>query len=321
MTKIHPILTLEIIKKLLISSGYTRVKEKSSTRVAVITEKDRIESLKNISTIFQDYNAKYNKSFPGSSVGAVEIGPYVIFVKPNMLVLFGSKSTVQSGFGNELHLVDTIKRYLKVIGPTTDVVFRTTKTKKQYTLKNIKGAKHSGIEGNRAKGVKADVIFIGENGTEYPISLKKDNAEYWQSADKWSGDAKKWIGKLLAQGKIECGPKPKTKGKDFLLKPNFAWPGGKQDSETVIFGSDILGNGAVITKSFSSENIYYDGLEDRIIIDCSSIIRNIEDVPDQYRVWFLVRQQAGRNHSELYPGLRVFAVYEKRIGNTILRAA
>lgn len=101
----------------------------------------------------------------------------------------------------------------------------------------------------------------------------------------------------------------------YTITPNFAVRATDEETKNVVFGSDIYGNGAVITRTFKSDDFQIN--ENILKITCSDIIEDMSDIPDEKRVWFLVRNDKTR--AGVIRGIRVLAVYEKRINPSVLR--
>lgn len=87
-----------------------------------------------------------------------------------------------------------------------------------------------------------------KKGNAYNISVKKDNAEMWESADSlWGQKAAEYVKKLEKKGKITL---QQEKTGHFTITPNIAIEATADEARDVVFGSDILGQGVVITKTF-----------------------------------------------------------------------
>ncbi len=311
-------LSIETLQKALKTLGWKKLRVISSLRLAIITDKNRKEVLERIATSFRNFNARYDPRAKGSSVGAVFLEGLTVFAKPIQISIFAKPATRGlPGSDNEFALVDSINKLTKDIGGSIDVEFKSaSQPGKRFKISNVSYAVHFGLTAASKPGIKADVVLKTETGKEIPISLKKDDAEYWGTGDKYSALAKEWILKLLKEKKIEL----LKEGKYFRVKPNFAFRANENIKKSVIFGDDILGKGAVVTKTFEKDDFNYSGESNTLYINCSSIIKDLSDVPIEYTPWMLLRQDKSRNNANLFPGLRVYVVYQKRLGSTILRA-
>jgi hypothetical protein len=296
--------TIETLKEMLISQGYDNLKEISSRKLAVLTDQNRVDVLKDIVK-----KIKKSKFFDiptsASSVGYVEVeGNLKIFVKP-----LSKQGSASAGIDNENIVVDTINSYTKK-GPI-NVIFKDADGRKTFDVYGCTSASSVGSDTTDKK--KADIILYVGN-TKYPISIKKDNAEYWESADTSFGPKSlPIIKKAIKDKKIKLI----DNGSYFTIEPNIAVKATKEEKNSIIFGSDILTNkGCVITKTFSKDSF---NLEDgNLIIDVSNIITNLTEVPDDKDVFFLIRNDKTRKSVKEYPGIRVLAAYKSRINKNVL---
>ena len=105
----------------------------------------------------------------------------------------------------------------------------------------------------------------------------------------------------------------------YYLKPNVAFLPSIDEKNDVVFGSDILPNGAVIVKSFDSESIVSIDDNGWLEISVTKVITSLKDLDEHDDVVFLVRNDSSRNPKGLgYKGLRVLAVYRSRLNKNIL---
>jgi hypothetical protein len=282
--------------------GYTKVSKITNTKVAILTEENRVDVLENVA---KKSGGKFDRTPRAeSSVGRVMIGTFAILAKPASKQGGGS-----AGLGNEKMLVDTINKMCKK-GPI-NVVFRETSTKK-YTVRGCVRAESVGRDVANRK--KADVVLTDSKGNKFPISVKKDDAEMWESADTYfSEDALKAIEKALKQQKTSLVPH----GSYFTIEPNIAVKATTAETRDVVFGSDIAEQrGAIITKTYSKSSFTQSG--DTLTIEVTDIITKMSDVSSDKRVYFLIRNDKTRKSLDKYPGLRVLAVYEKRINKNVV---
>lgn len=281
------------------------VKEMTSTKIAVLTNSNRVNLLKEIASKIGAYYD--NKPITESSIGRLEIDDLFIYAKPA-----SKQGTSSAGVDNEVFIVNQINNCVKSSdGFIPKLIFDSGKNK--LTIKDVIGAKRVGADTSGRK--KADFL-IETKTSPVPISLKKDGAEMWESADKYYGaKAKKKVDTLAKQGKIAL--KKISKNGPLSIEPNVAIKADTKEMLNVIFGSDLIqGNGAVVTKTFKNSDIALNG--DTLTIYVSSIITNMGEVPDEYEPYFLIRNDKTRNSPGLYPGLRVLAVYKSRINKNVL---
>lgn len=160
-------------------------KKVSSTRYKVLVPRaerfDFAQKMDDIEGFTFDPNAK------GSSMGAVLYKNASFLLKPS-----GAQGRASAGTENEDILSNNLKKYLED-GPK-NVVF--IGSNKNYATRAIKDIKDVGYD--VAGGKKADIILIGD--IDYPISVKKDNAGFWESSDSRYKDV---VNKLSEKIKME----------------------------------------------------------------------------------------------------------------------
>lgn len=279
-----------------------KIKKISSKRIAVLTDENRVEVLEKIE---KQLNGKYDRTpTSASSVGMVKVGGVSILAKP------ANKQGIKSaGLDNEHILVEIINQKTKT-GPI-NITF--ISGNKKFEMIGVTSAVSAGSDTTGRK--KSDVNIISKKKT-YPISIKKDNAEYWESADSYAGEiARKVLEKAINDGLISLTDGP---GGTTIMSKNIAYPATTKEKRSVIFGSDIENSGCVIKRTFSKNDFKDDG--NNLTIQVSEIITSLSDINKDNDVWFLIRQDKSRNNKMLgYKGLRILAAYEKRINRNVIR--
>jgi hypothetical protein len=161
---------------------------------------------------------------------------------------------------------------------------------------------------------KADVYVIDIKGNAFPLSIKQDDAEIWESADTYyAASAMKAINEALKQQKVSMVPQSNY----FTIEPNIAVKATTAETRDVVFGSDIAQQkGAIITKTFSKGSFTQSG--DTVTIQVTDIITKMSDVDSDKQVYFLIRNDKTRRTIDRYPGIRVLAVYKKRINKNVV---
>lgn len=296
------------IKKL----GYHDIKELSSTRFAILvsTSSMRESSLKSIlSRLQKKYSVTYDKSTNLSSIGHLVIeNEYLLTAKPK-----SRQGNASAGVENEIILVDEINSAVKDSGENITVIFKHGGI--NFTMRDVSQATRAGADTKNRK--KSDVnITSGRNSI--PISVKKDNAENWESADSyWGQTAKKFIDYAVEKEKVTL----KKTGLVYKLEPSLAIKADLDEKESVVFGSDILtGKGAVIKKTFSKDDFTFDTKKNILTVSVSEIMTKVSDITGSSDVWFLIRNDSTRLGSQTgYPGLRVLAVYQSRVNMNVVR--
>lgn len=284
----------------LIELGITNFKIINNKRIHIKTDDNRAKLLQYLAEIF---NGKYiDRPSSISSIGYVELDNGVKLVaKPNKIY--------SAGVLNEKILVNHINK-LHIENP---INIRFVSENKTFECIGVKNCKATGTDVTNRR--KADLVLQGIK--DYPISLKKDNAEIWESADQFAGaKAKKIIDKLVKKNKIELELTDKGV---YKIKPNVAFYPTIEEKRDLVFGSDILPNGAVIEKTFSGDEIYTMNDDGWFEIPVTYIITSLNDVEGHRDVVFLIRNDSSRNSKHIgYPGLRVLAVFEKRLNKNVL---
>lgn len=286
--------------------GHDKFKDKSRTNFQVLVDGiNRVDLLKQIESLFSAIGAKYDPNKGSSSVGAVVIGKFSIGAAP--LSKQGKRS---AGLDNEDTLIAQLNNMLRD-GPL-HVEF--VAGGKSFRVEDVKHAEEVGRDTAGRK--KSDVNLITMSGTKVPLSLKKDNAEMWESADSYySKKAKDIIDAQVRLGKVKLEG---TATKKIL--PNIAVKASTQETTDVVFGSDIIqNNGAVLYKTFSSSDFKVDDAGETIMVTVSEIYRTVAEVErGKQAVYFLIRNDSSRKGSKIYPGIRVLAVGKSRINQNVL---
>lgn len=295
-------ITYDLLVSTILELGYDQIKKKSGYRFAVLVNGNRVSAMKNILAGIQQKipDAKWDEEAGSSSLGAIVIGRFMISVSPA-----SKQGKASAGLQNEHTLFNMIGEITKD-GPMT-IVFRSGSD--EYKVEDVVGYRDAGRDTKGRK--KADIILIDKEDAEYPISLKKDGAEMWESADKyWSVKAKETLDKLVTEGEVELVP---FKGV-YRLKPNVAVKATRSEALDVVFGSDILGKGCVLIKTYKGG---YKIEDNKAIIDVTKIITKLSDLKGEYEVYFLIRNDSSRKGSKIYPGIRVLAVNKSRVNRRV----
>lgn len=298
--------TLDVLLKHLKSLGYKDLKKKDSRSVFVLTNEKRDTVFANL---IKQLGGKKNamRSF-GGSMGHIDVGSFRIAVKP-----LSMQGTASAGVENETNLVQAINYVIEKYG-VCNILF--TDGKHKHLIVDAKVAKRVGEDTAGRK--KADLTITDGKNKIIPISLKKDNAEYWESADSfWKAEAYHFLHKAVKEGKIKVD---NISGGIVKITPNIGIEATPEESKGVIFGSDILPNkGSVVTRTFESEDFQYTGEDNTLTINCSSVIKKMSDVPESKKVWFLIRNDSTRKSIPSYPGTRALAAYKSRMTANVIK--
>lgn len=296
-------ITTEEMENRLMQMGYKNLKRDSSRTISILTDGNRVKVLENVAKELKDLNAVYDPDKGSSSVGAVVAGIYTIKARPE-----SKQGKRSAGLDNEDAMIDGIKFYTKG-GPMT---VKITDGRKEYTYKDVVDVEEVGRDTSNRK--KADVRLVLKDGTRIPISIKKDNAEMWESADSyWAATAKKIVDRLEVSGEIKIT----KKGAVNFMTPNLAVPSTAREKEAVVFGSDILGKGFVVIRTFRSSDFILSKNGDILEVKVTKIIDKMNDLQGTYNIYFLIRNDSSRKGSKIRPGLRVLAVAATRINKNV----
>jgi len=295
-------LTIAELENRLKLSGYKNLKRDSSRTSSILTDKNRVEVLEHVEEVFQDLGALYDPNKGSSSIGAVTVGQYTVKARPA-----SKQGSFSAGIQNELIMIKSVEQYTS----NGSINVRITDGVKSKVYKDIIGIEEVGRDTSGRK--KADVNLITKFNKRIPISIKKDNAEMWESADSyWADKAKKIIDSLELKKKI----KVESVGSIFKITPNVATLASPEEKKNVVFGSDILTDGCVVVKTFSPKDFIIK--DDELVINTTKIIDSMNDLRGRYEVYFLIRNDSSRKGSKIRPGLRVLAVQNTRINKNVL---
>jgi len=297
-------LSMEKIKDRIRGMGYDNFKDKSKFSVYVLVDNiNRVELLEKIAKEFSKEGGKYDPNKGASSVGAVVVGKYSIGVSPASKQ--GKKS---AGLDNEDTLINNINAFVK--NGSMNIKF--IAGRKSFVIEDVVKAIEMGRDTSGRK--KSDVNLKTKNGSIIPLSLKKDGAEMWESADSYyASRAKSIIDSLVKKGKVKLEGTAIKK-----ITPNVAIKATKEEAKDVVFGSDLLGKGAVLYRTWKQSDfkVTDDG---NLEITTSKIYRNQREVEaGDHSVYFLIRNDSSRKGSKIYPGIRVLAVGKTRINRNVL---
>jgi len=319
-------MTITEIELELKKSGYLNFKSKTINRIAILSDGDRSAVLRKVAEIFKNKGAIYNPNYQTpiingrggnqvSSLGVVEIGNKIIFTRPA-----SRQGNNSSGIGNEIAFVNGINKYLDTgygIFHTITVVFYVSG--RTITVNNVLIAESAGSDTAGRK--KSDVNLVRLNAPTFRVSLKKSTANFWESADSYYGSqAVSIIESLEKSGDISLI----RTGNRVDFEPGItgiAIPTTDDEKLNVIFGSDILGNGAIVKQTFSG-NTHFTWDENNLIltVNCLKLYSNINQVKcSDEDPYMLIRRGSDRSLSgrKDFTGLRVQAVYKSRITGDI----
>lgn len=281
--------------------GYAEIKRLSGRRIAILTNDNRIDVLQDIESKLS--GATYDETPKSdSSAGRVKYRGVTILAKPA-----SKQGRASAGISNEYAFVSGINSIAEN-GPINVIMEGENKT---FKVMGCTGAEPVGTDTGGRK--KADVVLKDIKGNTYPVSIKKSNAETWESADSYfSEEAAEIIKRAVDQGEAELI----QTGGVYKLRPNIAVEATRQEKMDVIFGSDIRNNGVIITANFSSRS--FNLVDETLTVKCDHVATSLRDIVNTNKdVFFLIRNDRTRRSVRDYPGIRVLAAYKKRINRNV----
>ena len=292
------------------SLGFPNLKKISSYRIAILTNDDRVSVLEKVaSELKENFQAQYVPNYTTasgsmlSSTGVVTLnGNYIILAKPA-----SRQGKASAGLDNEDKLINEINNYIDSGWGSIKVIF--LGSGKRVEVNGVKRAQSVGADTAGRK--KSDVNLITDSG-EFPISIKKTNAEYWESADRiWGDKAKSAIDFLSKNGDIKLIQESGiyTFGNGVT---GIGIPATDSEKTNFVFGSDLLGRGIVVKQTFSSSTFRWDETTGSLTVTCNKIFKTLSDVSSSSEdVYLFIRKDRTRRNP--YPGMRVLAAYKSRV--------
>ena len=267
---------IEILKKELGFTDDNFVKQSSVTYKLLVPRADRLDIATKIDKI-EDF--EFDPNLKGSSIGGIKYKNAKFLLKPS-----GVQGRASAGTENEDVLVNEVKKYLQQ--GAKNVIFQGTN--QNYVTKNIKEILDVGYD--TASGKKADVVLVGDK--KYPISIKKDNAGFWESSDTRYKDVV-----LKLSDKIKNGDfAPQLVFKPFIDKIGNTKEGinimfndetnkpvtgvivtnlPTKDEQSIIFGSD---NAVVIYKTYLPSDFDLQG--ENLNVKVNNIITDLKQIEE-----------------------------------------
>ena len=245
-------------------------------------------------------------SDPGiSSLGGIIFAnsPVQVVVKDS-----GKQGDKSAGVANEIELASIIQSVVETYG-SANVTFIDPRGKKM-TIKNVINVNVAGRDTGDRK--KADVVLQSAKGF-LPISIKKLDADMWESADNLFGQrARKILDSLVKQGivklnkigdrKLKTGTVPVYElSKEIVMEPT------QEEALNAIFGSDLNPKGGIVIQTFKPEHFKQDGAT--VTVDAHAVITSAADIPESHLMVWLLRNDSTRNGGSLgVAGIRPLGV-------------
>ncbi len=309
-------LTKQDLETILKNNGYEDLKiqgNKISVLVQIpdgsVAKNFRILIMKEILNILKnevpEYNPQYSNDTSLSSLGGL------VFPNNQLKIVVkdtGKQGEKSAGVANELELASMIDSVIQKYG-SADVSF----TDDRGVKLTIENANKVEVAGRDTKGrKKADVLIISPE-SRLPISIKKVNADMWESADSLVGKrAREVIDKLVKEGIVELIPIGERKGQTvYKLSKEIVMEPTEEEAMQTIFGSDINPEGGIVIQTFKPEHFKQN--KNRVDINAYAVIVNKDDIPESHVMQWLLRNDSSRNSATIgIPGIRPLGVTLQR---------
>ena len=274
--------------------------KKNEFRVAILNE--ILEILK---VALPEHKPQYSPDTSISSLGGAIFpdSPVIVLVKDT-----GKQGEKSAGIANELEIASILESVIETYGPST-ITFVDPRGKKM-TIKNCTSVDVAGRDVSDRK--KADVVLTSENGS-LPISIKKLDADMWESADSMFGARARVILDKLVKDKVvkltKIGDRKSKSGtvpvyelsKEIVIEPTEA------EALNAIFGSDLNPKGGVVIQTFKPEHFVQD--KNNVTVKAHAVIASAADIPSSHLMVWLLRNDSSRNGGSLgIAGLRPLGV-------------
>ena len=301
------------IQSILKKNGYTDLKVNGNA-VAVLAQipdgakKDafRKSILDNVLGILQKSFSKSNPTISSdprlSSIGGIVFSDSAVRV---LVKDQGGQGDQSAGVANEVEMASMLQSVIEKYG-SANITFVDPRGKslviKDCTSVNVAGR-------DTANSKKADVVLSSAKSS-LPVSIKKLNAEAWESADNLFGSkAREIIDKLVADGIVELKKLDKTRDGEpvYALSKEIVIEPTEQEAVRAIFGSDLNPKGGVVIQTFKPEHFTQKG--NNVTVECHAVITNKEDIPESHLMVWLLRNDSNRNSKALgMAGIRIMGV-------------
>jgi hypothetical protein len=237
--------------------------------------------------------------------------------------------SIKDPSGNETAAYNKFKFYKDGINR---IIFKSGT--KQIVLDNV--TKIDFVGGANKKNEKADFKIIYGGNKKFNISLKLPKFDSWESADTLIGDVvaekilvylledvdsidtkREFVVQAIKDSSLNNKVRYSIVRKNTNIIVNIAYKCSTQDTNYVVFGSDILGMGAIIGHNFVNDSSIPDA-NGTLTLNVDSIIQNENEISDDYYPHFQVTSRKEIRNMYRFPGLRVQAKPKKELGSSII---
>jgi hypothetical protein len=237
-----------------------------------------------------------------SSIGGIEFAdsPVKILVKDS-----GIQGDQSAGVANEIEMASLLQSVIERYG-SVNVTFVDPRGK-TLVINDCNAVDVAGRDTGGRK--KADVVLQSPKRS-LPISIKKLNAEAWESADNLFGKkARGIIDKLVKDKQVRLQKLEKTRNGQpvYALSKEIVVEPTEEEAMNAIFGSDLNPKGGVVIQTFKPEHFVQTGQD--VTIEAHAVIASRADIPESHLMVWLLRNDSNRNSTSLgLPGIRVMGV-------------
>lgn len=301
------------IESVLKKSGYSDLKV-SGNKIGVLVQipdgekKDQFRS-----AILREILGLMKQNFPRSrptlsmdprlsSIGGIEFAdtPVKILVKDS-----GIQGDQSAGVANEIEMASLLQSVIDRYG-SVNVTFVDPRGK-TLTINDCNSVDVAGRDTGGRK--KADVVLQSPERS-LPISIKKLNAEAWESADNLFGKkARGIIDDLVKDKQVKLEKLEKTRNGQpvYALSKEIVVEPTEEEAMNAIFGSDLNPKGGIVIQTFKPEHFVQTGQD--VTIEAHAVITNRSDIPESHLMVWLLRNDSNRNSTALgLPGIRIMGV-------------
>ena len=301
------------IESVLKKSGYSDLKV-SGNKIGVLVQipdgekKDQFRS-----AILREILGLMKQNFPRSrptlsmdprlsSIGGIEFAdtPVKILVKDS-----GIQGDQSAGVANEIEMASLLQSVIDRYG-SVNVTFVDPRGK-TLVINDCNSVDVAGRDTGGRK--KADVVLQSPERS-LPISIKKLNAEAWESADNLFGKkARGIIDDLVKDKQVRLQKLEKTRNGQpvYALSKEIVVEPTEEEAMNAIFGSDLNPKGGVVIQTFKPEHFVQTGQD--VTIEAHAVITNKADIPESHLMVWLLRNDSNRNSTALgLPGIRIMGV-------------
>jgi len=301
------------IESVLKKSGYSDLKV-SGNKIGVLVQipdgekKDQFRS-----AILREILGLMKQNFPRSrptlsmdprlsSIGGIEFAdtPVKILVKDS-----GIQGDQSAGVANEIEMASLLQSVIDRYG-SVNVTFVDPRGK-TLTINDCNSVDVAGRDTGGRK--KADVVLQSPERS-LPISIKKLNAEAWESADNLFGKkARGIIDDLVKDKQVRLQKLEKTRNGQpvYALSKEIVVEPTEEEAMNAIFGSDLNTKGGIVIQTFKPEHFVQTGQD--VTIEAHAVITNKADIPESHLMVWLLRNDSNRNSTALgLPGIRIMGV-------------